>query len=318
MKKMITRIFTLLLTIALIVPLAALTVSASEQTEATLSNQEIWINGRKTEIRGYAISGMHFFMLRDISRAFNIHYDFNSTSGTITIDTMQAYSGPAANATTLAQTAASTRANHKFSLNGVSRVGGGAVPEIDREIGTRMVEGENYVQINSAAAFLEVGMTLTSLTRVDLDTTVGFNGPKERGIQFPRIRMAEGYEVPEMPSEEAVHKMIIELQKLYPNGSRAADSAKFANQISVAVFGSYHVRPERKHSDFDELMVGDIARINNDTHSVVILDISDKFVTVVEGNSTLISLTGRVRWGYAYPIDEFKEAFNHALTRYPA
>ena len=318
MKKIIARVFTLLLTVALFVPLAAIPASASEQAEATLSNQEIWINGRKTEIRGYVIYGMHFFMLRDISRAFNIHYDFNSTTGMVTIDTMQAYSGPEANAVTLTQTATSTKAIHKFSLNGVSRVGGGSVQEIDREIGTRMVGGENYVQINSAAAFLDVGMKLTSLTRIDLDTTIGFFGPKERGIMLPRIRMAADYEVPELPSKEAAYKMIIGLQKMYPSGTRAADSAKFANQISVAVFGSYHVRPERKHTNFDELRVGDIARINNDTHSVVILDISDKFVTVVEGNSTLISLSGRVRWGYAYPIDEFKDSFNHALTRYPA
>ena len=57
--------------------------------------------------------------------------------------------------------------------------------------------------------------------------------------------------------------------------------AGFALLLSDAAFGKL---PARRNTDFNNIKVGDILRINNDTHSVVVLEIKNDSVIVAEGN----------------------------------
>ena len=66
--------------------------------------------------------------------------------------------------------------------------------------------------------------------------------------------------------------------------------AGFALACSDAAFGSYPV--SSKHSDFDRIKVGDMLRINNDTHSVVVLEKKADSVVVAEGN-----YNNSIHWG---------------------
>lgn len=62
----------------------------------------------------------------------------------------------------------------------------------------------------------------------------------------------------------------------------------FAFMLSDAAFGTL---PAKKHTDVDKIKVGDVVRINDDTHTIVILKVlSDRYI-VAEGN-----VAGKVLW----------------------
>ena len=86
--------------------------------------------------------------------------------------------------------------------------------------------------------------------------------------------------------------------------------AAFAFRLSDAAFGSL---PARKYTtvNYSALRVGDILRLNNDTHTAVILYKYDDHLLLVEGN-----VNGAIRWGRRIEKDEAEHA-NYYLTRYP-
>ena len=65
--------------------------------------------------------------------------------------------------------------------------------------------------------------------------------------------------------------------------------AAFVFMLSNAAFGSI---PDREHYDWNNIRVGDILRINNDTHSVIVLAVSGDDITVAEGN-----YNSSIHWG---------------------
>lgn len=84
----------------------------------------------------------------------------------------------------------------------------------------------------------------------------------------------------------------------------------FAYELSDAAFGSL---PARMCApvQLSDVKVGDILQVNNNAHSVIVLQMSDVGVTVAEGN-----LNGKVSWGRSLTKDEV-EAADYLLTRYP-
>ena len=64
----------------------------------------------------------------------------------------------------------------------------------------------------------------------------------------------------------------------------------FALICSDAAFGDLPVTS--RHSDFDAVRVGDILRVNNDTHSVIVLERRSDSVIVAEGN-----YNSSIHWG---------------------
>lgn len=83
----------------------------------------------------------------------------------------------------------------------------------------------------------------------------------------------------------------------------------FAMILSDAVFGKNKVK---RIDSLSKVRVGDIVRIKNNTHSVIILKISpDGTYTVAEAN-----YGGTVHWGRTFSQGEMQNIFNYAWTRY--
>lgn len=81
--------------------------------------------------------------------------------------------------------------------------------------------------------------------------------------------------------------------ELYPYKSTCSQCRGFASLLSDIVFGPD--APVRYFENYDELRIGDQARIDNDYHTVFIVDKTDEYVIVAECNSDLE--TCKICWG---------------------
>ena len=88
--------------------------------------------------------------------------------------------------------------------------------------------------------------------------------------------------------------------------------AALGDIYSDAAFGSLPATKKNKGSfTFNEIRVGDIMRINNNSHSVIVLQTTPAGVVVVEGN-----YGGKVHWGRTISKQDVMYA-DFILTRYP-
>lgn len=126
-------------------------------------------------------------------------------------------------------------------------------------------------------------------------------------------------------TEQQVYATIMMMQPEYPEGmtwtndnaynwkggiySGGMGCAAFAFAMSDAAFGDL---PARRHTDYSNIRVGDILRVNNDTHSVIVLEVSDIEVVIAEGN-----FNDSIHWGRILNRTELQEEGNYILTRYP-
>ena len=83
----------------------------------------------------------------------------------------------------------------------------------------------------------------------------------------------------------------------------------FALELSDAVFGSL---PRTEHYDIYNIRPGDIVRINNDTHSVIVLEVNSDGIVIAEGN-----YNSSVHWERALSFTELQEITSYVWTRYP-
>jgi len=74
----------------------------------------------------------------------------------------------------------------------------------------------------------------------------------------------------------------------------------FASMLSDRIFGTD--APAIKFYNYDEIRVGDQARINGDTHTVFIIDKTDEYVVVAECNADYV--TCKISWGRKIPREE--------------
>lgn len=93
----------------------------------------------------------------------------------------------------------------------------------------------------------------------------------------------------------------------------AVGCVAFAFILSDTAFGSLPARMYAKGEfTFEDIKVGDILRMNTDTHTVIVLEVNDAGVVVAEGN-----YSGKVHWGRAISKDEVMMNTSHYITRYP-
>ena len=85
----------------------------------------------------------------------------------------------------------------------------------------------------------------------------------------------------------------------------------FALICSDAAFGDLPVTS--RHSDFDAVRVGDILRVDNDTHSVIVLERRSDSVIVAEGN-----YNSSIHWGRELTRQQLEAGNFTAESRYPA
>ena len=127
-------------------------------------------------------------------------------------------------------------------------------------------------------------------------------------------------------SEKAVYQRMIAMKSKYPEGihwtnengyawnggyySYGFGCAGFAFILSDAAFGDLPARFNYT-INYDQLRVGDILRINNDSHSVVILEKYSTYVVLAEGN-----YNSSIHWGRTLSKSSVLNA-DYYITRYP-
>jgi len=86
----------------------------------------------------------------------------------------------------------------------------------------------------------------------------------------------------------------------------------FAFMLSDACFGN--IQAEQLQPCTNEYKVGDVVRINNDTHYIIILkiDLNTNTITIAEGN-----FNSSFHWGRAFIIQAMKDTYNYILRRNP-
>ena len=65
------------------------------------------------------------------------------------------------------------------------------------------------------------------------------------------------------------------------------------------------------HKDYTNIRVGDILRVDNDTHSVIVLEVRDNSVIVAEGN-----YNASIHWGREIPKAQLVDPYSYIMTRY--
>ena len=133
-----------------------------------------------------------------------------------------------------------------------------------------------------------------------------------------------------VPTEEQAYRRMIALKDEYPEGMPWTNAnfyawhgggnyyagygcVAFAYILSDAAFGSL---PSRYISDIqiENIHVGDILRINNNTHSVIVLQVNGtESVTIAEGN-----FNSSIHWGRTLTAEQIEDSSTTELqTRYP-
>lgn len=84
--------------------------------------------------------------------------------------------------------------------------------------------------------------------------------------------------------------------------------AAFAFYLSDLAFGD---SPARIHRDYDDIKVGDIIRVYNDTHSAIVLEVRPNSVILAEGN-----YNSSVHWGREMSKSEIIDDESYIMTRY--
>lgn len=124
--------------------------------------------------------------------------------------------------------------------------------------------------------------------------------------------------------EKQVYDAIIALKGMYPEGmhwtndnyygwqggvfSGGYGCAGFAFLLSDVAFGN---KQAVVHKDYNTLRVGDILRVNHDTHSVIILEVKPNSVIVAEGN-----YNASIHWGREISKAKLQDEYSYIMTRY--
>lgn len=85
----------------------------------------------------------------------------------------------------------------------------------------------------------------------------------------------------------------------------------FAYMLSDAAFGKLDARTYDAPVSISQVRVGDILRINNKSHSVIVLEVHDSYVIIAEGN-----YNKSIHWGRMLTKAQV-EAADYIITRYP-
>ncbi len=156
-----------------------------------------------------------------------------------------------------------------------------------------------------------------------MDALFGMGDPEEGDEPAPdQPLLANGTAI----TDDNIRAIIYGLQKDYPEGMPWTNDNVYTSEAvrvighgcegfalicSDAVFGGYPV--SRTHSDFDSVKVGDLLRINHNTHTVIVLEKRADSVIVAEGN-----YNSSIHWGREIGRQALLDGEFVVRTRYPA
>lgn len=162
------------------------------------------------------------------------------------------------------------------------------------------------------------------------EDTYDFSEPTGYMVDFPvgceGLPVLSGGNQTETLSEAVVYEKIIAKKTEYPEGMSWTNDnfyawnggiyyggygcAGFAFLLSDAAFGTL---PARIHYDLSKVKVGDILRINNDSHSVIALEVHEDYLIIAEGN-----YNSSIHWGRKIPFSQIiNDPKLEIMTRYP-
>ena len=114
------------------------------------------------------------------------------------------------------------------------------------------------------------------------------------------------------------------MKSSYPEGRRWTDDSfyawkggiftggygcvAFSFTMSDAAFGT---KKATMHTNVNNIKVGDILRVENNSHTVVVLKIYNNCIEVVEGN-----YNSSIHWGRLISMDELRTNCSYIITRY--
>ncbi len=194
-----------------------------------------------------------------------------------------------------------------------------------------LLDGERWYFLDRTNGDMKTGWIEDGDKRYFLDRT---NGDMKTGwIEDDGVRYFlsdDGELLGDLPSAEVAYQRLIAMKEVYPEGYLWSNSNYyqwigrmppysyftgygcygFAMMMSDVV---YDRLPARRidYYTYEDLHVGDILRINGDSHSVCILEIFSDHITVVEGN-----YRADVHWGRSISRSEVM-AGNYLITRWP-
>ena len=126
-------------------------------------------------------------------------------------------------------------------------------------------------------------------------------------------------------NDENIREILYSLKDKYPQGRTWNNSntyfseinstygsgcAAFSYILSDVAFGNLPITKE--YTNFDEIRVGDILRVDNDTHSVVVLEKNNDSIIVAEGN-----FNNSINWGRKITKQNLEKGNFFGSSRYP-
>lgn len=124
--------------------------------------------------------------------------------------------------------------------------------------------------------------------------------------------------------EVSVYHKLTAMTRYYPEGKRFDSTnwyrwnggvfsggfgcSAFAFLMSDAAFGS---APARRHTDFGKIRVGDIIRMEYNSHSVIVMKVVGDTIVIAEGN-----YGGTVHWGRLITRSDVRRTGTYVMTRY--
>ncbi len=190
--------------------------------------------------------------------------------------------------------------------------------ELDTEIVSELQAEEAFVPMNGVTGYA-VPFTAEEMAAYQAEIS---NKASDSGLNSAEIN-----DVQQGPTEEEVYQRMMALKPSYPEGMRWTNDdgyewnggiwsmgygcAGFAFILSDAAFGYL---PARRiyNITIADVRVGDILRVNNDSHSVIITEVHDDYVVLAEGN-----YNSSIHWGRIMSAAQVA-ASDYVVTRYPA
>ena len=126
------------------------------------------------------------------------------------------------------------------------------------------------------------------------------------------------------PEQARVFSILLSFRSSFPEGKTWTNSdfyawkggtyrggygcAAFAFLLSDAAFGTVKAT---MHKNVRDIKVGDILRVDNNTHSVIVLRVESNGVVVAEGN-----YNESIHWGRTISNSELSRSLDYVMTRY--
>ena len=316
------------------VPPARITLTASTTLTVNPTLSTVYIDGVAISFEAYLIHDENYFKLRDVAFVLNgtektFSVGWNTITGAATLIKGQPYTPDGSELIPGDGLVKTAMLNTGFNVT---------LDGIPVEIRAYLIDDYNFIRMRDIINLFELGWSYDEATR-DIrlytqepnelpDDPDDSDDPDELEMgpdENPELHLRRDQPTQPDLSAETLYNKMIALKTEYPEGMRWTNAdyygwsagvfsggygcAAFAFILSDAAFGDL---PARRHTDLTNIRVGDILRMNNDTHSVIVLSIDSTNIVIAEGN-----YNSSIRWERTIPISHMLTNTNYVITRYP-